>query len=537
MLYLHLLPSKNLRFLIVILLVIGIFFRFVNLEQKLFDGDECITSVRAAGYTVVEVIKSIPRDTIIAPDEIEKFRRIERGTSLLDTLKVTAIGAPQHTPLYFVLTRFWMQWFGNSAAAMRFFTALTSILVLPAIYWLCMELFESSTVAWMSVALIAVSPVHIINAQNARPRSLWILMILVSSAALLRAIRSNRKQDWFIYGVTLALNLYTFLFSILVAIAHGIYIIVKERFCKTKIIMAYLFTIGCVILSFIPWIAVIITNLNTARRMTNWTNQPAPFLDLLGGWVKNLCDIFIYWQDWYERRLFISEETFVIYFGIASLALVLYAFYFLCRNAPREVWLFILTLTGVTALAIVLPDLVIGGRRSALSRYLFPCILGIQLTIAYLLATKIRVSSSAGLKVWQLVTVILISLGVLSCTISSQTESWNGKADFIIQASHIINQATRPIVISDGDIVYGLMPLNYRLKPHVRLFLVSQPTRLAIPDGFSDMFLFSTSQELLSYLKEQRELQIIPAYQDSYLNVFLWKVSSPSTLWKIEKLP
>jgi len=531
----HLLPPKNLRFFIIIVLIVGIFFRFINLGQKLFDGDESITSVRSAGYTG-ELLDTIPKDTIITPEEIEKFRKIDEQTSLIDTLKVTALGAPQHTPLYFVLTRVWMQWFGNSAVAMRSFTAFTSLLTFPAIYWLCMELFGSLTVAWMAVALISVSPVHIIHAQVARPRTLWILMILLSSAALLRAIRLNKKQDWFIYGVTIALNLYTFLFSIFVLAAHTIYVFVTEKFHKTKTLTNYLVTTGFAVLSFTPWIAVIITNLGTAQSMTNWTNEPAHFLDLLGGWTKNLCDIFIHWHTQYEKRLFLPEERFVICLGIVILALVLYAFYFVCKNTPKKNWLFVLALTGVTALALVLPDLVFGGRRSALDRYIFPCILGIQLAVAYLLATKITISSSMlRVKAWKIVTVIVLSMGVISCTISSQTESWNGKDDFITQSSRIINQASHPVVISDGDLVFGLMPLNYRLEPHVRLILVSQPNKVVIPDKFSDVFLFSASKELLSYLQEQRKVRIKPAYKDSYLKVFLWRSSSPSTLWKIEE--
>lgn len=532
----RLLPPNGLRFLILIILIIGIFFRFANLHQKLFDGDESITSVRAAGYTTGEVLNSIPRDTIITPKEMEKFRIVSRETSVLDTLKVTALGAPQHTPLYFVLTRIWMQWFGNSAVAIRSFTVFTSLLVFPAIYWLCIELFKSSTVAGMAVVLVAVSPVHIIHAQIARPRTLWILMILLSSAALLRAIRLNNQPSWVIYGVTLSINLYTFLLSIFVAIAHGIHVLIREILFKTKTLTSYVFTASLVILSFAPWITVIITHVNKAKKMTDWTNQPASFPDLLGGWLKNLCDIFFYWHLQYEKTLLISEESFVIGFGIAILSLIIYAFYFLWRNAPRQVWLFIFTLTGVTALGVVLADLVFGGRRSALDRYMFPCTLGIQVTVAYLLATKITVSASTlHVKLWQLVTIILISLGILSCTISGQTESWNGQEDFIIQSSHIINKATHPVVISDDDIVFGLMPLNYRLDPHVRLMLVTQPKKVAIPHGFSDIFLFSPSQELLSFLQDKREWGIKSAYQSSYLNIFLWKTSSPTILWKIDK--
>ncbi|MCA1991586.1 MAG: hypothetical protein LDL41_05995 [Coleofasciculus sp. S288] len=66
-----------------------------------------------------------------------------------------------------------------------------------------------------------------------------------------------------------------------------------------------------------------------------------------------------------------------------------YSFVFLCRKAPAQVWLFIVTLVGVNALALMLPDLIVGGQRSGTHRYLIPCYLGIQLAVAYLLATKL----------------------------------------------------------------------------------------------------------------------------------------------------
>lgn len=517
--------------------MLSIFFRFANLEQKLFWGDECITAVRVAGYPGELVYKSVPRNAIITPEAMNKFQRVNQETSVLDTIKVTAHGAPQHTPLYFKLTRIWVQLLGDSVAARRSFTALTSLLALPAVYWLCIELFKSSIVAWMAVALMSVSPIHIIHAQNARPQSLWILMILLSSAALLKAIRLNNKSNWMIYGVTLVLNFYTFLFSAFIVIAHGMYVICREKFRANSTLKSYLLTSSFSILSFMPWCFVILKNIETATGLTDWLKQPVPFLDLFMSWIKNLCDIFLHWHNIYERKLFISEQLFVFSYGAFILILVLYSFYFLYKQTPREVWLFIFTLTGVTALALVLPDILFGGRRSALARYIFPCILGIQIAVTYLLATKISAISSSNLRVksWRFATALFISLGVLSCTINSQTETWNGKEDFVIQSARIINQSQHPVVISEGEIVFGLMPLNSRLEPHVRWLLLSQSTEATIPDGFSDVFLFSTSQELRSQLEKQQKVRLKPAYQSSYLGNFAWKASSPDTLWKLER--
>lgn len=533
------LPQNKLVFVIGILLILGIFFRFVNIEQKLFHGDECITTVRVAGFRHQEVNDLIPRNQVITPEEIKKFQRVNKsGKNLLNTIEVTAEMAPQHTPLYFLLTRIWVQIFGDSVIVMRSLTALISLLAFPAIYWLSIELFQSPPVGWIAVALMTVSPVHIFQAQNSRPYSLWILTILISSAAFLRAIRHNKKSNWLLYGITMALSLYTFLFSSFVFIAHTIYILIIERFRKTKTITNYLLTSSLIFLSFSPWLFVIISNFNTANKMTSWTGKSALFFRLVQAWLKNLCDIFIFWHYEFQKKLFISENTFTFVVGIFLLVLLLYSFYFLLQRTPQRVWLFIFTLTAVSSLALVFADLVFGGRRSALGRYLFPSLLGIQLAFAYLLGTKLTSTSlnSIGIKIWQIITILIISAGVLSNSLSSQTEAWNGMNDFIIQSSRIINQAPNPIVISDNDIIFGVMTLNFRLAPHVKLILISESKETTIPDGFSDVFLWQSSVKLRSQLEEKQQLSFKPVFQDYHRKGTIWETSSPATLWKLEQI-
>jgi uncharacterized membrane protein len=530
------LSHRYLIFVIGILLILGIFFRFVNIEKKLFHGDESITTVRIAGIRHQEVKDLIPRGKVITPEVIKKFQRVnESGKTLVNTVEVTAEMAPQHTPLYFIVARIWVQIFGDSVIAIRLLSALISLLSFPAIYWLCLELFKSPTVAAIAIALITVSPVHIIQAQNSRPYSLWILTILLSSIFFLRAIRQNKKLNWFLYGISLALSLYTFLFSCFVFIAHTIYIVAIENFRKSKTLTNYLLTSLFVIISFTPWLFVVIANFNTANRMTSWTKMPASFLKLVQAWLKNFCDIFILWHSEFENKLLISENTFTWVVGICLLTLLLYAFYLLYKQTPKTVWLFVFTLTGVCALALVAADLVLGGRRSALGRYLFPSVLGIQLAFAYLLGNKITSLSlnATKRKIWQVITLTIISAGVFSNTLSYQSESWNGLNDFIIQSSRIINQAENPLVISDGDIIFSLMPLNFRLKPHVRLLLISESTETAIPDNFNDVFLWQTSAKLHSQFK-QKKLEIKPVLQDYKREGTIWESSSPNTLWKLE---
>ena len=88
----------------------------------------------------------------------------------------------------------------------------------------------------------------------------------------------------------------------------------------------------------------------------------------------------------------------ILCYGEQSLILfviVCYAVYFLCDETNKQVWLLVLTM-AVTALAMLLPDVILGGIRSTKARYLFPTYLGMQIAVAYLLAAKIRRLCQAG---------------------------------------------------------------------------------------------------------------------------------------------
>ncbi|NJL19611.1 MAG: hypothetical protein HC895_00380 [Leptolyngbyaceae cyanobacterium SM1_3_5] len=149
------------------------------------------------------------------------------------------------------MLRWWVDAIGQSTVSIvRSFSALTSLLVLPAVYWLAHELFVQieagrqylgsakrsqfdpqvrETACWFAVALVAVSPYHLLYAQEAREYALWALLTAVSSALLLRSIRLQSPASWIAYSLSLILGLYTYLLMILVAIGHGIYVLLRDR--------------------------------------------------------------------------------------------------------------------------------------------------------------------------------------------------------------------------------------------------------------------------------------------------------------------
>ena len=519
----RLLSPRWLHIFIVTLLILGIYFRFGNLGRKVYWIDEVYTSLRISGHTETEFIQQVFDGHVVNIKELQNYQQPNPAKGSISTINSLAVESPQHPPLYYVMARFWVQWFGNFPAVTRSLSALISLLVFPCVYWLCLELFGSLT-GWVAIALIAVSPFHILYAQEAREYSLWTVTTALSSAALLHAIRLKNIRTWAIYAVTVALGLYTFIFSVFVIIGYALYVIILERLRLSKTVINYLLSTITGVLAFSPWVIVVATNLPRVQSTASWTELKLPFGRLLQGWIIHLSYVFFDLNTGYKH---LKLPTVVL------LVLVAYSIYFLFRKTPEKVWLFLLTLIGTTSLVLVLPDLILGGMRSIQARYLMPCYLGIPLVVAYLLATKITSGTKRQQKIWQFIFMTIIIGSIVSCTVSSQAEFWWNKSPdkhkYNSQVASIVNRAEKPLLISDDSKVISdsfacrILALSYLLNPKVQLQLVIEPNIPQVPDGFSDVFLFSPSETLRQGIEKQAYRSELVFQRD---NFWLWKLAS-----------
>jgi uncharacterized membrane protein len=121
------------RFLIIVILVRGIFFRFANLEKKVYWRDEGYTSLRISGYTESEFIQELGDAQIKQIKSLQNYQCINAEKSVFDTVKKLALEESQLTPLYFVAARCWVQLFGNSIAVTRSLSAVFSVLAIYSV--------------------------------------------------------------------------------------------------------------------------------------------------------------------------------------------------------------------------------------------------------------------------------------------------------------------------------------------------------------------------------------------------------------------
>lgn len=522
----------NLRLLIVFLLAIGIFFRFYHLDNKVYWHDEVYTSIRTAGYSGQKIIDNTFNGTIIKPQEILKYQKVSPTKTWQDSLD-RLIEHPEHPPLYYLLSRLWQLLFGSSIAATRSLSAVFSLLLFPLLYWLCWELFNSKTVGWYAIAIVAVSPVQVLYAQEAREYSLLLVTTALSYISLIGAVKRNNFRWWLFYAVSLASNFYVSLIGGYVAIAQLVYIIILEKFRLTKITINFILSGIFSLLLFAPWLGVIYTNWSILQAKTNWTKVSFPFVELLRYWELHLSSIFIDLHPTVNGYIAVRVAGFLFIF-------LCICYRFVCLKAKPQIWLLLGTMIIVPAAILIVPDVINGGIKSIMTRYFLPSILGIQIVVAYWLSNISKAQN------WQNLTrsIIMGSIilfGIISCTISAQSTTWWNKVvgyhNFKIAA--IINRYPQPLLIVNpegGNGKYGIkvgdvISLNHLLDNNVSL-LLSENQNIPPVDfkPYSDVLFWNIQEESRIKFQNAHNSELEMIEEDYYPP--LWRMKTPATKQK-----
>lgn len=535
--------KKSQRYLyltMIIIVIIGIFLRFVNLDNKVYWHDEIYTTLHINGYGWDQWKTNVFTGKIIGVDTLQYYLHLNPNKTLADTLNILAKDDPHHPPLYYTLVRYWRQFFGDSITIIRSFSAFVSLLILPAISWFSWELFGLHLVGIITIILVAISPFFVLYAQEAREYALWTVFLILSNSSLLRAIKLTKnkvnlqKKDylfWGIYSLSTMLSLYTSLVSIFVIISQIVYLIFAQGFRITKIIILQGLALLISFITFIPWILVFFGNYEQYETATSWTRESTVSnLLLFQNLGLNLTRIF-FDLDW----RFYNLLTYLVVFGV--LLLVVYALYFLYKNTSPKSWELIFALIIIQLVFLFIPDLLWGGIRSISLRYLTPSVVAIDLAVAYLLSGKLIKHNTNPINIWSVITIMIFSSGVISCTINSQSDtSWSKyiSSDLPL-VSQIINATNYPLLISNDQSYHpgNIMALSYLLKPDVKLQLLSEEKGYKIPDKFRNIFLLNPSDELRESLENQSGVKAKPIPSDHYIG--LWKIELNHINYKISE--
>lgn len=520
--------SKSRVAALILVLLLGLYCRLSQLDRKIFWVDEVATVIRAVGYTRSEVTAQLADGSLHPPADLLAYQQITPHRTLADTLHALS-RSPEHAPLYFLLTRFWMQGFGSAPVAVRSLSVVCSLLALPCIAALCRELqlqgARMPRFGWMAVTLVALSPFFVAYAQEARPYSAWLLTISLTSWALLRAIRLDSKPGWLIYTLTLVLGFYTSLLSLLLALGQAVYCWMVRPGGMAR----FGLSLGLAVLAFLPWLALLWQQQAVLAANTTWMRTAIHPLSMLAIWLYSFAVLF------FDVPVVASGWIAAVQAVIAAFVLVVmgYALYRLSRS-DRLTWIFILTLMLPIPLTLMLFDLAMQGQASATPRYLVPSQLGVLLAVAWWLRSPVR---SSKILPQQWVGLVLLSLCLLSGWVnlerSPDYQKARNQANPAIAArlNQAFNQIDQPLLVGSSDQTMDLLSLSHSLAPTVRIQILPTDQLATVLNRCQPSYLLAPSAELLEQLR-QFGLEITALYKPPLLtredvHLSLYQVGRP----------
>jgi uncharacterized membrane protein len=510
------------RVAVLLLVLGGMFFRFYHLDRKDYWEDEILGTIHMLGYTEGEIVER--SDTLVDAASVQSYFHLPaaggpKKDRLVDTLTSLELEDPQHPPLYYLMGHLWARVFGSSAEAIRALSAIFGVLALPCMFWLCLELFRSYAGAWLSVALLAVSPFHVLYSQEAREYSLWTVATLLTCTLFLRACRRMTLVDWLLYGSVAGISMYIYPFTGAVLVGQGLYLLAtwRGRSRARGAFFAYLAATVAALALFLPWFLIMVRSDGLRRGMASiLTTRMAP-LETPLIFLRDVRGVFVDFGYFQWGPLHSATANGV--FTLITTLLAGYAFYFIARHTPFAASSFVFIALCVPVAPLLLHDAFAGGHLVSQARYFIPFYLGAELAVAALLSAKLfdRTGRAAAAKpLWWGAAATVALAGIASCVVSSQATTWATK-DYEVNrdVAGVINDADRPVIVSDAP-ASRLLGLSYYLAPHIplRLHLVcdqcdvpaaGRADLIAGTARFGDVFLLGPSSRLEAQVQSLAE--------------------------------
>lgn len=189
-----------------------------------------------------------------------------------ELLRLTSVDA--HPPLYYLSLKAWASIFGWSEFALRSLSALFAALSLGAMFMLIKKTFRLSS-AVIALPFLIISPFLMRYSFEIRMYSMVMLICLLATHALVKAKESDKLKHWLLYSALVTLGMYTLYMSIVVWLAHGLYLItsniresknakVRTPILPTLLKQKFWLAYGIVILLFAPYVPTVISQLQNS---------------------------------------------------------------------------------------------------------------------------------------------------------------------------------------------------------------------------------------------------------------------------------
>jgi mannosyltransferase len=172
-------------------------------------------------------------------------------------------------PLYSVVIKAWTVVAGTSEFALRLPSVLATILACALIVVLGRRLFDR----WVALAaglLLATSPFSVRWSQQARAYSMMVVLVLVATLLLLRALERNTRGAWAVYGIAFStVMVWHPVAGLLLAAPHAVFAFQR----RGRLLPHCLLAIGIVMTIGVTWSAQLALR-SGAGSAIDWIEYP-----------------------------------------------------------------------------------------------------------------------------------------------------------------------------------------------------------------------------------------------------------------------
>jgi len=367
--------------------------------------------------------------------------------------------------LYNICLHFWM-WLGQSEAAVRAFSLVCGVALIPVMYLLGSQLFQRS-VGLLASALTSVNLFHIQYSQEARAYSLVVLLVGLSSLFFVRYVEKGALWSWVGYVLASVLAVYAHIFAILVLAAHvASLVFLRRRNVPWKGLISAAVATG---LGILPLGMLVFERTRSPFVVFKWIPQPT---------VRRVYDLFYSLAgnaNYYGieiRHNIANKALFAIYCVVCLVTLSLAIRSWLSAKPSAETWR-----QGLLFVWLFLPIAVVLGfsilvQSWFINRYLLICLPALVL----IAAQGVGALRPSWLAVTAFATILITSFAGLPqyYRYRIQYQEWKATTDYIV--SHQRPGDGAVFCVAHGRLLFEY----YRDKDH--LPTQSSGLDLAYPD-------------------------------------------------------
>ncbi len=198
-----------------------------------------------------------------------------------------------HPPLYYGLLHFWTLLFGSGSLALRLLSVAIGILAVGALAWLARVIYPARyRVAWIAALLLAVSPLHLYYSQEVRMYGLAMLLCIVATGWLWRAVVRLRAAEatlgpLALYALFAVLALYTLYYSALLLVAQALWalwVVRSIRRAWTTLVLTWI----AIFVAYLPWLLYALPKLvaYVGQKVTADSDRPLQVLEYFARHIR-----------------------------------------------------------------------------------------------------------------------------------------------------------------------------------------------------------------------------------------------------------